>query len=266
MSDKPQLLRLDNVQVYYDRSILALRGLSLSVPEGAIVALLGANGAGKSTTLKAISGLLRSEKGEVTEGSIEFAGERIDRKDASNIVRMGVFQVMEGRRVFPNLTVDENLVAGGHTVRDSRTLERRKGEVYHFFPRLKDRQRGRAGYLSGGEQQMLAIGRALMAGPRLLLLDEPSLGLSPLLGADILARVAQIRQEAGATVLLVEQNARAALSIADQGYVMENGRVILSGSSDELRGNEEVRRSYLGVGDQAVEAAGGPRRATSALG
>jgi len=257
LADAAPLLRLDNVQVYYDRSILALRGLSLSVPEGAIVALLGANGAGKSTTLKAISGLLRSEKGEVTEGTVEFAGQRIDRKDASAIVRLGIFQVMEGRRVFPHLTVDENLVAGGHTVRDGGTLEQRKQAVYRLFPRLKERQRGRAGYLSGGEQQMLAIGRALMVAPRLLLLDEPSLGLSPLLAAEILTRVSEIRRDAGTTVLLVEQNARAALSIADYAYVMENGRAILSGSSDELRGNPEVQRTYLGVGGEAVSGAGG---------
>jgi branched-chain amino acid transport system ATP-binding protein len=246
------LLRLDRVQVYYDRSILALREISLDVEEGTIVALLGANGAGKTTTLKAISGLLRADKGEVTTGSVELRGEPIERKDAAAIVRLGIFQVMEGRRVFPHLTVDENLIAGGHTVRDRRTLERRKQGVYAFFPRLKERQRGRAGYLSGGEQQMLAIGRALMAGPRLLLLDEPSLGLSPLLAAEILARVTEIRRETGMTVLLVEQNARAALSIADYGYVMENGRILLRGTPDELRQNDEVRRTYLGVGQTVV--------------
>ena len=251
-SDKP-LLRLEDVHVCYDRSILALRGISLSVGAGAVVALLGANGSGKSTTLKAISGLLRSEKGEVTDGSVEFNGRQIDGNEASSLVRLGIFHVMEGRRVFPKLTVDENLIAGAHTVRDRATLNRRKQEVYHFFPRLKDRQNGKAGYLSGGEQQMLAIGRALMAGPRLLLLDEPSLGLSPVLAADILARVARIREESGTTVLLVEQNARAALSIADYGYVMENGLITLSGTPDELRGNEEVRRTYLGVG-QATPA------------
>jgi len=259
------LLRIDNVRVLYDRSILALRGLSLSVDEGQIVALLGPNGAGKSTTLKAISGLLRSEKGEVSEGTVEFRGERIDHRDAPAIVRMGIFQVMEGRHVFPRLTVDENLVAGGHTVHDRGTLERRKQEVYHFFPRLKERQRGRAGYLSGGEQQMLAIGRALMAAPRLLLLDEPSLGLSPMLAAEILARVAQIRREAGTTVLLVEQNARAALSIAGHGYVMETGRVILSGTAAELHGNEEVQRLYLGVGGEAVAGAVDDRRGRTSV-
>ncbi len=265
MAETAPLLRLENVQVYYDRSVLALRGLSIGVPEGAIVALLGANGAGKSTTLKATSGLLRSEKGEVTEGSIEFAGQRIDRKDASAIVRLGIFQVMEGRRVFPHLTVDENLVAGGHTVRDRGTLERRKQDVYRLFPRLKERQGGRAGYLSGGEQQMLAIGRALMVAPRLLLLDEPSLGLSPLLAAEILTRVSEIRRDSGTTVLLVEQNARAALSIADYGYVMENGRAILSGTSAELRGNPDVQRTYLGVGGEAVSGAGG-RKTVGVLG
>jgi len=240
------MLTLTDVEVRYDRAILALRGVSLEVPEGRIVALLGANGAGKSTTLKAISGLLRAEKGECTQGSIELDGRRIDRKDASEIVRRGVMHVMEGRRVFPQLTVHENLIAGAHTVK-SRNLSPKFDLVYSYFPRLKERQKGRAGYLSGGEQQMLAIGRALMADPKILLLDEPSLGLAPLFVQEIFAIIKRINAEQGRTILLVEQNARAAMQIAQHAYVLENGRIVTSGPTAQLSKDEGIQKFYLGV-------------------
>ena len=240
------MLALNNVEVMYDKVILVLKGLSLEVPGGRIVALLGANGAGKSTTLKAISGLLRTEDGEVTEGSVELDGVRLDRLDPSDIVRRGVFHVLEGRRVFEHLTVEENLLAGAHTRRDGGQRED-LAAVYDYFPRLAARRRGTAGYLSGGEQQMLAIGRALMARPRLLLLDEPSLGLSPMLVEEIFRIVRRINQERATTILLVEQNARAALAIAHHGFLMEGGRVVLEGSAEELRANEDVKEFYLGL-------------------
>jgi branched-chain amino acid transport system ATP-binding protein len=240
------VLALSNVEVMYDRVILVLKGLSLEIPEGKIVALLGANGAGKSTTLKAISGLLRTENGEVTYGSVELDGLRLDRLDAADIVRRGVFHVLEGRRIFEHLSVEENLMAGAHTRRDG---DRRADldSVYAYFPRLRDRRTGAGGYLSGGEQQMLAIGRALMARPRLMLLDEPSLGLSPMLAEEIFGIIRRINAERATTILLVEQNARVALEIADHGYVMEAGRVVLEGSADALRANEDVKEFYLGL-------------------
>jgi branched-chain amino acid transport system ATP-binding protein len=241
------MLKLNNVEVIYDQVILVLKGVSLEVPEGRIVALLGANGAGKSTTLKAISGLLRPERGAVTEGSIEFMGERLDRKDASQIVRLGIVQVMEGRRVFEHLTTEENLLAGAHTRRDGGALARDIDQVYTYFPRLSERRALKAGYLSGGEQQMLAIGRALMARPQLILLDEPSLGLAPLLVQEIFDIVGRLNREERVTMLLVEQNAVAALRIADYGYVMENGRIVLDGDAEKLRTNEDVREFYLGL-------------------
>ena len=242
------LLRLNNVEVIYDKVILVLKGLSLEVPEGRIVALLGANGAGKSTTLKAISGLLKSEDGEVTDGSIEFHGRPIQRLDPADIVRLGIFQVMEGRRVFEHLTVEENLRAGAHT-RGRANLKDDLELVYRYFPRLLQRRQGSAGYLSGGEQQMLAIGRALMAKPKLVMLDEPSLGLSPLLVQEVFGIIRRINQEAGITILLVEQNARLALSVADYAYVMESGRIVLDGEPDRLRDNEDVKEFYLGLGE-----------------
>ncbi|MBI2761014.1 MAG: ABC transporter ATP-binding protein, partial [Chloroflexi bacterium] len=240
------MLKLTDVEAMYGRVILALRGVTIEVPDGSVVALLGANGAGKSTTLKAISGLIRSENGEVTQGTIELDGRRIDRKDAAEVVRAGVTHVMEGRRIFPHLTVQENLIAGAHTARDH-DLKPKFDLVYTYFPRLKERQGGRAGYLSGGEQQMLAIGRALMANPRVLLLDEPSLGLAPLFVQEIFAIIRRINTEAGTTILLVEQNARAAMQVATYAYVLENGRIALSGPTAQLSRDEGVQAFYLGV-------------------
>jgi len=238
------MLRLTNVEVRYDRVVLVLKGLSLEVPEGHVVALLGANGAGKSTTLKAISGLLESDDGRVSDGAIELDGTNVTHLDPADIVRRGIFQVMEGRRVFEHLTVEENLFAGGHTQTGSRSdLE----SVYAYFPRLKDRRRGLAGYLSGGEQQMLAIGRALMARPRLILLDEPSLGLAPLVVQEIFGIIQHINQQAGTTILLVEQNAHLAMSVASYAYLMENGRVVLEGTPATLRENQDVQQFYLGL-------------------
>jgi branched-chain amino acid transport system ATP-binding protein len=221
--------------------------MSLQVPKGQIVALLGANGAGKSTTLKAISGLLKSEEGEVTDGSITFLGERIDNADAEAIVRRGIFQVMEGRRVFDELTVHDNLVAGAHTRRSWGDAKRDMETVFRFFPRLVERRHKLAGYLSGGEQQMLAIGRALMARPQLMLLDEPSLGLAPMLVREIFEIIHRINKEEGTTILLVEQNARMALEIADYGYIMESGKIVLDDPVAKLRENEDIKEFYLGL-------------------
>ncbi|HDZ22997.1 MAG TPA: ABC transporter ATP-binding protein, partial [Desulfobacteraceae bacterium] len=227
--------------------ILVLKGMSLQVHEGQMVAILGNNGAGKTTTLKAISGLLKSEDGEVTDGSILFRGKRIDRKYPEQIVRMGIFQVMEGRRVFEDLTVEENLIAGGHTNKSRAKMKGDMAMVYEYFPRLKARKSVLAGYISGGEQQMLVIGRGLMSTPTLMLLDEPSMGLSPLLVSEIFRIIQQINKEKGVTILLVEQNARLALSIADHGYVMENGRIVLDDTVEKLRENADVREFYLGL-------------------
>ncbi len=243
------MLKLNNIEVVYNNVILVLKGMSISVPDGEIVALLGANGAGKTTTLKAISGLLKSEDGEVTDGSIEFNGQRIDKKDAEEIVRMGIFQVLEGRRVFEHLTIEENLKAGFYTRKDSQNLKRDLDMVYTYFPRLRDLRNRVAGYISGGEQQMLAIGRALMARPRLMLLDEPSLGLAPLLVREIFDIIRRINSEEGVSILLVEQNARAALGIAGYAYIMENGRVGLDGKSEELKNNPDVKEFYLGLSE-----------------
>jgi branched-chain amino acid transport system ATP-binding protein len=247
------MLNLNNVEVIYNDVILVLKGMSMEVPEGKIVGLLGSNGAGKSTTLKAISGLLKPEDGEVTDGNIQFNGKEIHHRDAADIVRLGIFQVMEGRRVFEHLTVEENLAAGGYTRRDGRGAPTARSfqddveMVYGYFPRLKERRRQTAGYLSGGEQQMLAIGRALMAKPRLMMLDEPSLGLAPLLVREIFAIIKRINQEQGTTILLVEQNANLTLSVADYAYIMENGRIVLDGYPDDLRQNADVREFYLGL-------------------
>ncbi|MBE2268819.1 MAG: ABC transporter ATP-binding protein, partial [Anaerolinea sp.] len=218
------MLKLNNIEVIYSDVILVLKGLSIEVGAGKIVALLGANGAGKSTTLKAISGLLKPEDGAVTDGSIVFDGQVIHKKDAADIVRLGVFQVMEGRRVFEHLTVEENLRAGGYT---SHAVGQRMELVYEYFPRLRERRGQVSGFLSGGEQQMLAIGRALMANPRVILLDEPSLGLAPLLVQEIFKIIKRINEEQKTTILLVEQNANVALSVAHYAYIMENGRIVL---------------------------------------
>ncbi|HEX5692977.1 MAG TPA: ABC transporter ATP-binding protein [Roseiflexaceae bacterium] len=241
------MLALNNIEVMYNDVVLVLKGLSLEVGEGQIVALLGSNGAGKSTTLKAISGLLKTENGAVTDGEITFVGQPLTRRDAHEIVRLGIFQVMEGRRVFEHLTVEENLRAGAYTRRG--TLADDLVLVYDYFPRLKERRAQVAGFLSGGEQQMLAIGRALMAHPRLVMLDEPSLGLAPLIVEEIFRIIRRINQERGATILLVEQNARLALDVADYAYIMENGRIVLAGSPAELRGNADVREFYLGLNE-----------------
>jgi branched-chain amino acid transport system ATP-binding protein len=241
------VLELQNVEVLYDDVILVLRGLSLEVAEGEIVALLGPNGAGKTTTLKAISGLLEPDDGRVADGSVLLDGEPIHRRGADEIVRRGIFQVMEGRRVFEHLTVEENLTAGAYTRKDRANLAGDRKRVYAYFPRLAERAGQVAGYLSGGEQQMLAIGRAMMARPRLMLLDEPSLGLAPLLVRSIFETLRAINREEGTTILLVEQNARIALSLADRGYVMEGGRVVLEGTAEALRANEDVQEFYLGL-------------------
>jgi branched-chain amino acid transport system ATP-binding protein len=240
------VIELSNVEVIYDEVILVLRGLSLTVGDGEVVALLGANGAGKSTTLKAISGLLPSENGEITEGGITYGAKRIHGRDPAEIVRLGISQVMEGRRVFEHLTAEENLRAGAYTVRNG-ALADDLALVYDYFPRLKVRRRASAGYLSGGEQQMLAIGRALMAHPKLLMLDEPSLGLAPKLVTEIFEIIHRLNEELGTTMLVVEQNARLALEVAHRGYVMEGGRIVLEGPAAELASNQDVQEFYLGL-------------------
>jgi branched-chain amino acid transport system ATP-binding protein len=246
------MLKVNNIEVIYDDVILVLKGLSLEVHAGKVVTLLGANGAGKSTTLKAISGLLASEEGEVTDGTIEFLGERIDELPPEQVVRRGIFQVMEGRRVFEDLTVEENITMGGYTRRDRAGLRRDHDLCYDYFPRLQERRRKLAGYLSGGEQQMLAISRALMARPKLMLLDEPSLGLAPLLVQEIFRILKRINDEEKTTLLLVEQNANLALSIADYGYIMENGRIVLDGEPEKLLANEDVKEFYLAGGGEGA--------------
>ncbi|OGK97267.1 MAG: ABC transporter ATP-binding protein [Candidatus Rokubacteria bacterium RIFCSPHIGHO2_12_FULL_73_22] len=241
------MLALNNVEVIYDGVILVLKGVSLTVREGGITTLLGANGAGKTTTLKAVSGLLRAERGEVTKGTIELAGRRLDRLPPHEVVARGVVQVFEGRRVFEHLTTDENLVAGAHVQRERRRVDEGIERVYAYFPRLKERHAVQAGYLSGGEQQMLVIGRALMSSPHVVLLDEPSLGLAPMLVEEIFGIVQQLNRQEKLTVLLVEQNATLALTIAEHGYVMENGRIVLEGTAEALRENADIKEFYLGL-------------------
>ncbi len=253
----PDLLKIENVEVAYDDVVLVLRGISLSVPKGKIVTLLGPNGAGKSTTLKAISGLLKSENGEIIAGDIKFDGESIAgdikfdgesiaHKAPDKIVRGGIFQVMEGRRIIGDMTVLENLKVGAFTRRDKGVADDIE-LVYSYFPRLKERT-GLAGYLSGGEQQMLAIGRAMMARPKMMLLDEPSMGLAPLLVQEVFAIIQRLNKDLGITMLLVEQNANMALSVADYGYIMESGKIVLDGTGAELASNEDVKEFYLGGG------------------
>jgi branched-chain amino acid transport system ATP-binding protein len=241
------LLRLNNIEVTYLNVIRVLHGVSMEVQDGTIIALLGANGAGKSTTLKAISGLLHVEEGEVTDGSIEWNGERIDRKSAEEIGKLGIIQALEGRRVFGHLTAEENLLVGAHNRRERHAIKQDLEMVYDYFPRLKDLRKNTAGYLSGGEQQMLVIGRAMMARPSLMMLDEPSLGLAPLLVEEIYDIIKRFNTESKTSVLLVEQNVRIALSIANYGYVMENGRVVLDGSAEFLENNEDVKEFYIGL-------------------
>ncbi|MBC8194594.1 MAG: ABC transporter ATP-binding protein [Acidimicrobiia bacterium] len=244
------MLEVANLEVVYNEVVLVLRGLSIEVGDGQIVALLGANGAGKTTTTRAISGLLDIHNGEITKGSVTFDGERIDEKEPSAIVRSGLTQVLEGRRVFAELTVDENLIAGGITNTDRASIAEAHERVMTMFPVLADRRRATAGYLSGGEQQMLAIARALMVNPKLLILDEPSLGLAPKLVAQIRDIIVDINK-AGTSVLLIEQNAVMALSIADYGYIMETGKVVMDGPASKLLGDEDVQEFYLGLhGDE----------------
>jgi len=243
------MLKVNNIEVLYHEVILALKGVSLEVPEKGIVALLGANGAGKSTTLKAISGLLKHENGRVAEGSIEFLGERIDRKTAEEIARHGIIQVIEGRRVFPHLTVEQNLKVGGHLRENGGGISAGLEMVYQYFPRLKERRGVAAGFASGGEQQMLVIGRALMARPKLLLLDEPSMGLAPLLIKEIFEIVTQLNRQERIPIMLVEQNAKLALSVAQYAYVLETGRVVMDGDAGKLRENPDIRDFYLGLTD-----------------
>jgi branched-chain amino acid transport system ATP-binding protein len=241
-------LTVNNVEVIYDHVILVLKGVSLEVPEGGIVALLGANGAGKTTTLKAISNLLRAERGEVTKGTIEFRGERVDRLTPNDLVRRGVCQVMEGRHCFAHLTVEENLLTGAFTRRDSRAdIAQSLEKVYHYFPRLKQRRASQSGYTSGGEQQMTAIGRALMARPSMILLDEPSMGLAPQIVDEIFGIVGDLNGKERVSFLLAEQNTMVALRYAQYGYILENGRVVMDGAAAELADNEDVKEFYLGL-------------------
>jgi branched-chain amino acid transport system ATP-binding protein len=242
------ILSVNNIEVIYDHVILVLKGVSLEVTPGGIVALLGANGAGKTTTLKAISNLLRAERGEVTKGSIEFEGARVDSLTPNDLVKAGVVQVMEGRHCFEHLTIEENLLTGAYTRKDGRAAIQADLElVYNYFPRLKERRGSMAGYTSGGEQQMCAIGRALMSRPKMILLDEPSMGLAPQLVETIFETVKRLNEEEGVSFLLAEQNTNVALRYARYGYILENGRVVLDGAADRLRENEDVKEFYLGL-------------------
>ena len=249
------ILALKNVEVIYNHVVLVLKGVSLDVPRGGIVALLGANGAGKSTTLKAISNLIHAERGEVTKGLIEFDGERVDRMRPDDLVRRGCIQVMEGRHCFAHLTIEENLLTGAFTRRDGRravagALER----VYTLFPRLKQRRTSLAGYTSGGEQQMCAIGRAMMSAPRMILLDEPSMGLAPQVVEEIFRILRDLNAQEGVSFLLAEQNTHIALQYADRGYILENGRIVLDGPAETLRDNQDVKEFYLGVTGEARQS------------
>ncbi len=241
-------LRINNIEVIYDHVILVLKGVSLAVPKGKIVALLGANGAGKSTTLKAISNLLHAERGDVTKGSVEYKGQRVDQLSPNELVKRGVIQVMEGRHCFAHLSIEENLLTGAYTRNISRAeLKDSLDKVYHYFPRLKTRRSSQAGYTSGGEQQMCAIGRALMARPEMILLDEPSMGLAPQIVEEIFEIVRDLNSREQVSFLLAEQNTMVALKYADFGYILENGRVVMEGEAEALRTNEDVKEFYLGL-------------------
>lgn len=244
------MLKVNNVEAVYQKMILALRGMSLHVPEGEIVALLGSNGAGKSTTLKSIAGLLAGDDGHITDGTIEFQGEIINGIAPDVLVKKGIFLSMEGRRIFKDLTVEENLIAGAYTRKDRGNITNDIEKIYGYFPKLKMLQSRKAGYLSGGEQQMLAIGRGIMAKPKLLLLDEPSLGIAPLLVKEIFQNIKKINQEEGTSILVVEQNANVALSIAHYGYIMENGRVVMQGTAENLLADKDISEHYLGIGKE----------------
>lgn len=248
MSTEP-ILKINNIEVKYHEVILVLKGISMEVPKGGIVALLGANGAGKSTTLKAVSGLLKHENGEVTDGSIEFMGERIDRLRAEKIAKAGIVQVIEGRRVFEHLTVEQNLKVGAHLRGGGRSVKEGLEMVYNYFPRLREKRSETAGLISGGEQQMTVVGRALMSNPRLILLDEPSMGLAPLLIHEIFNIITRLNQEENISILLVEQNAKLALNVAPYAYVMENGRIVMDDTAEKLRENPDIKDFYLGLTD-----------------
>jgi len=245
------ILDVNNIEVIYDHVILVLKGVSLQVPQGGIVALLGANGAGKTTTLKAISNLLQAERGEVTKGSIEFEGKLVHALSPNELVRRGCIQVMEGRHCFEHLTIEENLLTGAFTRKDgSAAIKEDMEMVYRYFPRLRERKSSQAGYTSGGEQQMCAIGRALMSRPKMILLDEPSMGLAPQLVEEIFDIVQQLNNDTGVSFLLAEQNTNIALRYATYGYILESGRVVLDGSGEELRDNADVKEFYLGTGGE----------------
>jgi branched-chain amino acid transport system ATP-binding protein len=241
------MLKTNNIEVVYLNVVKVLHGVSITVDDGAVVAILGANGAGKTTTLKAISGLLQIEEGDVTDGNIEWNYKRIDKKSAVEIGKLGIVQALEGRRVFGHLNTEENLLVGAHNRKDGHAIKDDISMVYNYFPRLKRLRRNIAGYLSGGEQQMLVIGRAMMAAPKLMMLDEPSLGLAPMLVEEIYEIIKRFNTEKKTSILIVEQNVRIALSVANYGYVMENGRVVLDGSADFLRNNEDVKEFYMGL-------------------
>ena len=249
MSTENMILKINNIEVKYHEVILVIKGVSIEIPEGGIVALLGANGAGKSTTLKAVSGLLKHENGEVTDGSIEFLGERVDRMSAEKIAKMGIVQVIEGRRVFEHLTVEQNLKVGAHMRKYGRSIKDGLDMVYHYFPRLKQKRHEIAGFVSGGEQQMTVVGRALMTSPKLILLDEPSMGLAPLLIHEIFNIITKLNQEEKISIFLVEQNAKLALSVAPYAYVMENGRIVMDDISEKLIQNPDIKDFYLGMTD-----------------
>ena len=249
MEASASILKINNIEVKYHEVILVLKGVSIEVPRGGIVALLGANGAGKSTTLKAISGLLKTEDGEVTDGAIQYEGRQIHHQHASDIARMGIVQVIEGRRVFEHLTVEENLKVGAH-LRKTGSVKEGLELVYHYFPRLREKRNELAGLVSGGEQQMTVVGRALMTEPKLVLLDEPSMGLAPKLIHEIFKIIIQLNQEQHISILLVEQNAKLALNVAPHAYVMETGRIVMDDSSEKLMQNEDIKDFYLGLTDK----------------
>jgi branched-chain amino acid transport system ATP-binding protein len=248
MNSKKIVLNVNGIEVIYNHVILVLKGVSLNVPEGKIVAILGGNGAGKTTTLRAISNLLRSERGEVTKGSIELRGERIENLSPADLVQRGVVQVMEGRHCFAHLTIEENLLTGGYTRKNKTEVTTNMDKVYTYFPRLKERRTSQAAYTSGGEQQMCAIGRALMANPSMVLLDEPSMGLAPQVVEEVFEIVKDLNQKEKVTFLLAEQNTNMALRYSDYGYIMESGRVVMDGVASDLANNEDVKEFYLGVG------------------